>query len=322
MDSIQIVEISSEIGAGTRGASLGTQAMKVASLNAKSDYFIDLPIIKVPDENHLLFQRTGAEEHTWAKRIGGLRKVYENLGNAVKSVLENNKFPLILAGDHSSAGGTIAGVKSAFPEKRLGVIWVDAHADLHSPFTTPSGNVHGMPLAISLGENNTDRTRNDVPQATITQWDALKNAMGISPKIQYEDLVFIGVRDTEFAEDYLIAKNNICKYSVTDVRIKGILKVVKEIDAYLEKCDMIYISFDVDSMDCQYVSKGTGTPVPVGFSEQEAKSLLNELLANEKVCCFEITEVNPTLDEKCNVMAETAFRVLEQTTATLKRRFA
>jgi len=321
MDSIQIVEIGSEIGAGTRGASLGTQAMKIASLNANSDYFMDLPILKVPDENHLLFRRTGAEEHLWAKRIGGIQKVYANLGYTVKSVLSNNKFPIVLAGDHSCAGGTIAGVKSAFPEKRLGIIWVDAHADLHSPFTTPSGNVHGMPLAISLGENNMDRTRNDVPQATIKEWDNLKNAMGIGPKIQYGDLVFIGVRDTEFAEDYLITKNNIRKYSVTDVRIRGILDVVQEISTYLDQCDMIYISFDVDSMDCQYVSRGTGTPVPVGFSEQEAKSLLNELLTNEKVCCFEIAEINPTLDEKCNVMAETAFRVLEQATATLRRRF-
>ena len=317
MNKIKLIENHSEIGAGTRGASLGVDAIKIASINAKSEFFAKFPADKLPTENDILFKYP---KPSYAKNVKEISKVFENLSRSLKSAFNEDFFPIVLAGDHSSAAGTIAGVKATFPEKRLGVIWVDAHADLHSPYTTPSGNVHGMPLAISLDEDNLDRKTNDVKGATLEGWENLKNFSGIAPKIDYNDLVFFGVRDTEEQEDYLIKKHNLKCFSVTDVRTLGIEKVVNETNEYLKNCDLIYISFDVDSMDCNYVSHGTGTPVPVGFSEYEATKLLLNLLKNEKVCCFEITEVNPTLDEKCNVMAETAFRILEKSTAVLEKK--
>ena len=317
MNKIKLIENHSEIGAGTRGSSLGVDAMKIASINAESELFAKYPSEKIPTENHILFKKS---KPSFAKNIKQILKVYENLTQTIRNTFNENYFPVILTGDHSNAAGTIAGIKATFPEKRLGVIWVDAHADLHSPYTTPSGNVHGMPLAISLNEDNLDRKSNNVKGATLEDWENLKNFAGIAPKVNYEDLVFFGVRDTEEQEDYLMKKHNLKSYTVTDVRVSGIEKVVNETNEYLKNCDLIYVSFDVDSMDCNYVSHGTGTPVPVGFSEYEATKLLLQLLKNEKVCCFEITEVNPTLDEKRNVMAETAFRILEKSTAVLEKK--
>ena len=315
MKKIKLIEIDSEIGAGTRGASLGIGAMKIASLNFGSDYFAKHSSLVVQNENYVLFGNT---DKTYAKNIKNYKTVIERLTDKMQEVFKSKSFPIILAGDHSTAAGTIAGIKRAYPNKRLGVIWVDAHADLHSPYTSPSGNIHGMPLAISLAEDNLDKKNNEVSDDIIQYWNELKNISGVSPAIDYRDLVFIGVRDTEQEENYLMSKHNIKKFSVSDVRNNGIEKIVEETNTYLENCDLIYISFDVDSMDSTYVSHGTGTPVPVGFSEYEATHLLLELLKNQKICCFEITEVNPTLDEKCNVMAETAFRILEKTTKILE----
>jgi arginase len=315
MTKIKLIEVDSEIGAGTRGASLGIDAMKIASINQGSDYFARHSSLKVKSENHILFEKA---EKSFAKNGKTLTKISKRICKSLKKVIKSNSFPIILAGDHSNAAGTIAGIKSAHPKKRLGVIWLDAHADLHSPYTSPSGNVHGMPLAISLGEDNLDRQINKVPKETKKQWEQLKNTSGVAPNIQHSDIVFIGVRDTEEPEDYLIEKHNIKNVTVTEARLKGIDTIISEINDYLSDCDMIYISFDVDSMDCTYVSHGTGTPVPVGFTEWETTQILLKLLKNEKICCFEITEVNPTLDEKCNVMAETAFRILEKATTVIE----
>ena len=317
MSPIQLIETNSEIGAGTRGASLGVKAMKFASIYSGSDYFNNYPMVTVPDNNHLLFKSTSAQN---AKNIEGLIEVLTNLCNTVRDTLVGGKFPIVLAGDHSNAAGTIAGIKAAHPDKRLGVIWVDAHADLHSPFTSPSGNIHGMPLAISLGEDNMSHQHNEPSDQTVKLWNDLKEIGGMTPKINYEDIVFIGLRDTEIEEDHLITANNIKNYNVTETRAKGILKVVEEVNDYLSDCDMIYVSFDVDGMDPIFVSHGTGTPVPVGFSEIEARRLLRWLMTNENVCCLEFTEVNPILDDKGNRMAETALRILEKSTRTILER--
>lgn len=308
------IENASEITAGTRGASLGIGAMRVAANKIKNRFFRENPVKQIQNCNHLLLEDV---KYPNAIRIGGLSQVFDFIGEEVKSTLEAGKFPFILAADHGSAGGTIAGIKAAFPNKRLGVVWVDAHADLHSPFTTPSGNMHGMPLATAIGENNEECAVNSPSEEVINMWDELKGKYGIQPKLLPEDLVFIGVRDTEKPEDELMSKHNIKNYKVDEFREKGMVKVVKEIEEKLSACDLIYISFDVDSMD-DSISKGTGTPVPNGLWAEEAKSLLQSLISLEKTICFEMVEINPTLDDKGNVMAETAFDILDALVKTYK----
>jgi arginase len=306
--NIKIIEVKSEIGAGTRGASLGVEAMKIASLDLKSDFFKQYDSIEVENVNEMLYD--GAE-HAHAKFIDGVLIMEERVCLEVYETIFDEFFPLIIAGDHSTAYGTIAGIKKAYPKKRLGVIWIDAHADLHSPYTTPSGNMHGMPLAMALDFDNLECKVNDPKGETIDYWEQIKNVGIPGAKIYPEDLVYIAVRDFEKPENYLINKYNINFIETEDVKKIGASAIAKKALEMLDHCDLIYVSFDVDSMDSR-ISTGTGTPVPNGLTLDEAKVLNAELVKNPKVCAWEIVEVNPTLDTE-NRMAESAFEVLEAT---------
>jgi len=319
MKSLRILENRSEIAAGTRGSSLGINALKVAGWNRGSDLFNRYPIVQIKDQNHLLYETVKTPA---AIRIEGVVKVYQDVCMKVTETLNNKQFPIVLSADHASAGGVIAGVKVANPDLRIGVIWIDAHGDLHSPYTSPSGNVHGMPLATALALDNEEVKIREVDDLTISYWEELKNIGGISPKIKAEDLIFFGVRDTEAAEDYLVKKLGIKNYSVGECREKGISNSAFEVLKRLQYCDLIYLSFDVDSMDCEEVSVGTGTPVKNGFLPEEVNKLIQCLIQSPKLCCFEMVEINPTLDNKKNTMAETAFDILENSVNLIEKQFA
>ena len=307
MKNIKLIEVPSEIGAGTRGASLGVEAIKVAALDFMSNFFIHFPSEKVTSENHLLYEPI---ESPYAKRIKGLLTMYERVGKAVSESLKNNFFPVVLSGDHSVAGATISGIKMAKPKSKLGVIWIDAHADLHTPYTTPSGNLHGMPMAIALGEDNPDCAIHEPDQRTIDYWNKLKNFGKICPKVLPENVVYISLRDFEKEEKYLLDQLDIKKISTKEIRSKGAESIVRSVLRYLSDCTDIYLSFDVDSLDSG-ISKGPGTPVGNGLREREAEDLISKFMQNRKICCFEITEVNPTLDKE-NLMAEIAFNILQR----------
>jgi arginase len=135
MRNIKIIEIKSEIGAGTRGASLGVDAIKIAALDFMSNFFVNFGSEVIETENHLLYEPI---ESPHAKRIKGVHTMYQRISDSIVNCSKSGLFPVILSGDHSTGGATIAGLKMANPKKRLGVIWIDAHADLHSPYTTPS----------------------------------------------------------------------------------------------------------------------------------------------------------------------------------------
>lgn len=312
MKNIKLIEVPSEIGAGTRGASLGIEAIKIAALDFMSNFFIHFPSEKIPHENKLLYEPI---ESPYAKRIKGIAALYERLSKAVADTIKNNFFPVILSGDHSTSGATLAGIKMAKPKSRLGVIWIDAHADLHTPYTTPSGNVHGMPLAISIGEDNKECAVHELDEETEKYWNQLKNTGRIPKKVLPEDVVFISLRDYEKEEKYLIEKYGMKVISTKEVRSKGAENIVRAVIRHLAECTDIYISFDVDSLDST-ISKGTGTPVGFGLREREAEDLISKFMQNRKVCCFEITEVNPTLDKE-NLMAEIAFNILQRSVNVL-----
>jgi arginase len=306
----KLVLLRSELGAGTRGASLGVDALKIAAIDLESNYFRKYDSIDIEDENWMLLEKVN---HKYAKRIRGLVKIYDRLSKAIaKNLKKTNTFPIVLAGDHSTAGGTIAGIKMAFPDERIGVIWFDAHADMHSPYTTPSGNLHGMPLATALAEDNLEVQTNELDEKTEELWERLKNIGGITPKIKYADLIYIGVRDTEAQEDYLMEKHGVRNITTRELRQIGVEEVVEIVNDRLKDCSKIYISFDVDSLDPK-ISVGTGTPVPQGLRFKEARELLQSLCRDERVCCLEFVEINPTLDTE-NAMAETAFKLLEAAT--------
>mgnify|MGYP003575301810 FL=1 len=308
MKEIKIIEVKSEIGAGTRGASLGVEAMKIASLDLHSDFFKQYDSIEVENVNELLFD--GAK-HAYAKFIDGVLIMEERVCLEVYEQLFDEYFPIIMAGDHSTAYGTIAGIKKAHPKIRLGVIWIDAHADFHTPFTTPSGNMHGMAVAMACGIDNFECKVNDPRGETLDYWEQIKNVGIPGPKIYPEDIVYIAVRDIEKPENYLINKYNINFIETEDVKKIGPETIASKALDMLDHCDLIYVSFDVDSMDSR-ISTGTGTPVPNGLTVDEAKILNAALARSPKVCVWEIVEVNPTLDTE-NRMAEGAFEIVEAT---------
>lgn len=302
----RIFIIKSELGAGTRGASLGPDAIKVAARNENSSFFGSLPTTEITNRNDLLDFDTNYPQ---AKRVDGVYEVLNTTAHNISESIGQNEFPIVFSGDHSIAAGTISGLKMAYPDKKIGVIWIDAHGDLHTPYTTPSGNIHGMPVSIALGEDNMPCKRNEPTEGSKEYWEKLKNIGGICPKINHSDVVFVSVRDTEAPEDDLMERHNIKNYKVDEVRQKGIGTVYQEITERLSDCDYFYVSFDVDSMDCEVVSRGTGTPVENGLLPEEAKELLNSLAKNEKTICMEVVEVNPCLDNKVNKMAETAWDI-------------
>jgi arginase len=313
---IVIIKNRSDIGAGTRGSDMGIDALEIAAINKGSEYFNKFPFIDVPTRNNAVYER---EKFVFGKRIGQVLQQCEDLAVNVKQTILNGQFPLVLSGDHSSAIGTIGGLKAAAPHETIGVVWIDAHADIHSPYTTPSGNLHGMPLAAIINEDNRVCEQNKVDEETIAIWNKLKAIGTADTKVDPKHLVYLGVRDTEEPEDLLMERLHIKKYLVDEVRTLGVEKCVEQVFERLADCDTIYVSFDVDSMDSELISDGTGTPVPKGFYEPEIITMLELFMNSPKVKCLEVVEINPLLDSHGNSMAEVTFEILEQITPFIEK---
>ncbi len=314
MKTIKLIKNRSDLGAGTRGSDMGIDAIEIAAINKNDDYFNCYPFEDIDTENETIYNK---ENNSFAKRIGSVLEVCSRLSASITKALLSNKFPIVLSGDHSSALGSISGIKAAFPEKILGVVWIDAHADIHSPYTSPTGNIHGMPLAAALNDDNLDFKINNVIEQTEVYWNQMKNIGVEGSKVSHENIIYFGVRDTEEQEEEIIKNHNIKNYTVSEMRYRGFDICLNESIEKLSNCDVIYISFDVDSMDCDLISKGTGTPVSKGFDELEVIEIIKAFINTKKVACFEVVEINPTLDNKGNKMAETAFDVLRATTSAL-----
>ena len=303
-----IILVPSELGCGKRGASHGPEAIMYADINRKGDFFSRFQFTRIEDHNYELIHPTPFKH---AKYIDHIAKVIDSIIDEVEDCFDYEQFPLILSGDHSNAMGSIAAIKNYYPNKRLGVIWIDAHGDLHSPYTTPSGNVHGMPLAASLGDVYCSEKINTIDDATAHFWKKLTHAgdRHIHPKIFPEDVVLIDIRDLEQPEWTDIIDNKIKYYGPEEVKQKPIKKIANETLNYLSHCDLLYISFDVDSMDPS-VSEGTGTSTPDGMTLKKAKELLYYLFKSEKLVALEVTEVNPLEDHK-NEMAHAVLEILD-----------
>ena len=298
----------SELGAGTRGSSLGIDSILIEASKRMKTFFVKNPTINIITKNDFLFKKT---KYKWAKYASPLINIYSDISNKISSILKENRFPIIFSGDHGNAYGSICGLKKSFINDEIGVIWIDAHADLHSPYTTPSGNIHGMPLAMALNEDNLKFEIGDVDKETIKVWNKLKKIDNIYPKIKPYNIVYIGLRDTEKEEDYLISKHNIKVYSPDKIRLIGIDEVINEVkERILKNCKHVYVSFDVDSLDSEKVSSGTGTPIKNGLLIDECKDIIKSFLNWKKTKCLEITEINPLLDKK-NKMTKSIFDILE-----------
>ena len=300
---IKLIKNRSDIGAGTRGSDMGVDAIEIAAINQNNDFFNRFEFEDVKTHNETIYAKV---HNSFAKRIEHVCEQCTRVCDSVQNSIRKGYFPLVFSGDHSSALGTISGIKTAMPEKTLGVIWIDAHADLHSPYTSPSGNIHGMPLAAAMADDNLACQINDITGNTKKYWEAMKNIGLPGAKIHGGHIVYFGVRDTEQPEEKQMERLGIRNYTVAEIRHRGIKPCVEEALDLLSACEVIYISFDVDSLDCDMVSRGTGTPVPKGFDPSEVRTIIQQALRSGKVVCLEIAEVNPLLDTHGNKMAETA----------------
>jgi len=304
---ISIIEASSEAGAGTRGASLGPEALRLESLKRNSGLFEGVDWVKSKHFNQsICHAQDHANAHNFKEVLGSVKESY----GLVKANLESAIPTLVLSGDHSNAMAGISALSDDKGADQIGVVWIDAHADLHSPYTTPSGNVHGMPLAAMLNENNHDSQINIPEKEIVDFWEHLKTlGSGKADKIKAAHMVFIAIRDLEKPEWDLIKKHNIKYFEPADITQLGIEEVVKQAKAHIAHLSHWYVSFDVDSID-PTISMGTGTPVALGLTREEAKYCTSSFFNDEKTALFEITEINPLLDEH-NKMASFVHELLE-----------
>jgi arginase len=311
MRTIKIVEAPSENGAGKRGASLGPQAVVLQARQEGFTRLEDLSRVLVPDLNQQ-FQYNSP--FPFARNIDHLTVAQGMLASYVEDVVKDGDFPLVFSGDHSNAVGAFSGVKNLYPEKRIGLIWIDAHLDLHNPLTTPSGNVHGMAVhaLLQTPEGFKSPANNQPDEETMMLWNQLRTlgSHQVEGKVLPYDLVFIGIRDYETEERALAEQLGIHIFYAAEVMERGIQQVLQDAMKHLEHCEQWYVSFDVDSLDTS-VSTGTGTPVDGGLNIEQAAYLFRNLFAHQKTAAFEITEINPLLDQG-NSMAAAVVKLLRE----------
>ena len=268
-----------DLGQSRRGVDMGPSAIRYAGVVER----LEKLNYEIHDKGDIEIGRPGKEEEVSEgnlKYLKAVSKASEELASAVNKVIESNSFPLIFGGDHSIAIGTLAGVSKHY--KNLGVIWYDAHGDLNTSETSPSGNIHGMPLAISLGVGHS----------------ALTNIANYIPKVKPENIVIIGARSLDDGEKELIREKGIKVYTMHEIDRLGMTKVMEDSVAYLkDKTDGVHLSLDLDGLDPSD-APGVGTPVLGGISYRESHLAMEILEESKLITSAEFVEVNPILDER------------------------
>jgi arginase len=278
-----------DLGGGLRGVDMGPSAIRIAGLGrriqALGHEFADLGNVPV-------LRSEGKEpKDQSAKFLDSISNCCRRLRGRVERLLEEGEFPLVIGGDHSIACGTVAGISTHYHKrkKKIGLIWFDAHADMNTPENSPSGNVHGMPLAAIMGFGPDELTR-----------------LGERfPMVDPEKAVLIGIRDVDPGERILAKECGIQVYSMRELDILGMDRVMKEALAIVTHGTAgFHLSFDMDGLD-PYEAPGVGTPVTGGVTQREAHLLLENAAESGKLLGLEFTEINPILDER-NRTAEMA----------------
>ena len=280
--NVSIIGFPMDLGADRRGVDMGPSALRIAGLQTKLEGLG----YKVEDNGDIKIEIMERQKikNPKLKYLDEIIKTSRLLADKVERVLDKGDFPICLGGDHSMALGTISGIASFCKKRklRLGVIWIDAHSDMNTDETSPTGNIHGMPLAALMGLG----------------CDELVNLLGFSPKLYPENCVLIGIRSIDEAEKVNIKKLKVPIYTMNDIDKLGIHRIIaKVLKQFREKVDHIHISFDVDSVDPS-VAPGVGTPIPGGLSYREAHLLMETIAECGCMSSLEIAEVNPILDHK------------------------
>lgn len=277
---VAMLGVPMDLGGGLRGVDMGPSAIRIAELAPRVRKlgleFEDrgnVPVIR--PEGH-----DPGDEH--ARFLQSITNCCERLHMRVRRILEDGAFPLVVGGDHSIACGTVAGIVDHHAERgeRVGLIWFDAHADMNTPRTSPTGNIHGMPLACCLGKGP----------------EPLVKLAGPVPMVDPERTVLIGIRDLDPEERDRVLASGVRAYSMREIDILGMDRVMSEaIELVTDGTAGFHLSFDLDGLDPDE-APGVGTPVPGGVSQREAHLMLEHAAESGKLLGFEVTELNPILD--------------------------
>lgn len=282
-----------DLGAGRRGVDMGPSAIRIAGITEKLSALGHTVIddgdiqVKAPETQRIKDSRL--------KYLSEIVRACTLLASKVEKTMESGNFPLVIGGDHSIAIGTIAGISSFCRKKNksLGVLWVDAHGDMNTPETTPSGNIHGMPLAVSVGLGALELT----------------SVGGDFRKVDPKNVVMIAIRDLDEGEKAAIKKNGLNIFTMEDIDKHGMAVVITKALRKLRAVDYLHVSFDLDAMDPQ-VAPGVGTPVKGGLDYREAHLIMETLAESKRMTSLEVVEANPILDNR-NQSAEFAVELVQ-----------
>ncbi|MBC5636702.1 arginase [Ornithinibacillus sp. BX22] len=276
-NKISLIGVPMDLGQSRRGVDMGPSALRYAGaierlqdLNYDIHDLGDIPINR-PDKY---------EDGTKLKNLEQVIEANETLAEMVDAEINKGRFPLVLGGDHSIAIGSLAGISKHY--ENLGVIWYDAHGDLNTSETSPSGNIHGMPLAVSLGLGH----------------ERLTNLYQYAPKVKPENIVIIGARSLDPGERELIREMGIKVYTMHEIDRMGMSRVMDEtIEYFKDRTDGVHLSLDLDGLD-PTEAPGVGTPVLGGMTYRESHLAMEMLAESDLITSLEVVEVNPIIDEK------------------------
>ncbi|MCH7323943.1 arginase [Solibacillus sp. MA9] len=288
--NISIIGVPCDYGQQRRGVDMGPSAIRYAGLQER----LKTLGYDVADEGNIQvvdFDEVEQQDHRLLN-LEEVVRVSTTLAEKVDTVVKNNRTPLVLGGDHSIAIGTLAGLSVKY--KNLGVIWFDAHADLNTPETTPSGNIHGMPLATSIGLGH----------------ERLTSILHSEAKIKAENIIIIGGRSIDDGERVLIKERGIKVYTMHEIDRLGMTYVMEETLQYFktQQVDGLHLSLDLDALDPLY-TPGVGTPVAGGISYRESHLAMEMIQESRLLTSAEFVEVNPILDER-NKTADVAVALI------------
>lgn len=275
-----IVGVLMDLGADRRGVDMGPSAIRVANLNER---LRELGY-QVTDDGNISVRNAEmmAISDRRLKYLPEISNACQVLAKRVEEALESGAIPIVLGGDHSIAIGTVSGLASYHRrrDQRVGVIWFDAHGDMNTPETSPSGNIHGMPFAVILGHGD----------------EALTGIGGFSPKVSPEDSVLIGARSVDAAEAIAIRASGIRVVTMRELDERGMSAVMDEAMWLASRRTAgFHVTMDMDFVDPAF-APGVGTPVPGGPTYRESHLAMEKIADSGKMLSFELTEVNPVLD--------------------------
>lgn len=275
--NISIIGAPMDLGQNRRGVDMGPSAIRYAGVVERLQNLGH----SVDDLGDIAIGRREISQNTKLRNLEEVVAANTILANRVHDIIGEGNFPIVLGGDHSIAIGTLAGLAARYDN--LGVIWYDAHADLNTAETSPSGNIHGMPLAISIGLGH----------------EELLNIRDFAPKIKPENVVIIGARSVDPGERELIKEKGIKVFSMHEIDKLGMSEVMGQTIRYFQdrKVDGVHLSLDLDGLDPLY-TPGVGTPVAGGITYRESHLAMEMLYASNMITSAEFVEVNPILDEK------------------------